>query len=68
MEIKLLSSDKVYWQETWEHEFEINGEKHQFRVWDTPDERQFWFDDEEFWNEEDEVIEGLTIEDLLSWV
>ncbi len=67
MEIKLMGSDRVYYQETWEHEFEIDGEIHQLRVWDTPDERQFWFDDEEYC-EEDEVLEGLTIADLLSWI
>ena len=65
MEIKLLSSDKVYWRDTWEHEFEINGEKHQFRVYDTPDEVEYWFNEEQFYSHEDEVMDGITIEDLL---
>jgi hypothetical protein len=29
------------------------------------DDEQFWFDDEEYYDKEDEVMEGVTIEGLL---
>lgn len=68
MVIKLLESTKVFYQETHEHEFEIDGEKHTLVVFDSPDEQRYWFDDEEYYGREDSVMVGLTIEDLLSWV
>ena len=69
MEIKVLDSDRVYYQETNEYLLEINGESHSFRVFDSSDEEpQYWFDGEEFYNTYDYVMDGLTIEDLLSWI
>ena len=32
------------------------------------DERLFWFDDEIYYNLDDEVMDNLTIQDLLDWV
>jgi|694.fasta_scaffold07283_20 hypothetical protein len=69
MEIKVLDSNRVYYQETNEYLLEINGESHSFRVFDSSDEEpQYWFDGEEFYNTYDYVMDGLTIEDLLSWI
>jgi hypothetical protein len=69
MEIKVLDSNRVYYQETNEYLLEINGESHSFRVFDSSDgEPQYWFDGEEFYNTYDYVMDGLTIEDLLSWI
>ena len=51
MEIKVLDSNRVYYQETNEYLLEINGESHSFRVFDSSDEEpQYWFDGEEFYN------------------
>ena len=67
MEIKVLDSNRVYYQETNEYLLEINGESHSFRVFDSSDEEpQYWFDGEEFYNTYDYVMDGLTIEDLLN--
>jgi hypothetical protein len=69
MEINVLESTRVYYQETNEYLFEIDGEQHSFRVFDSSDEEpQYWFDGEEFYNTYDYVMDGLTIEDLLSWI
>jgi hypothetical protein len=69
MEIKVLDSNRVYYQETNEYLLEINGESHSFRVFDSSDEEpQYWFDGEEYYNTYDYVMDGLTIEDLLSWI
>ena len=38
MEIKVLDSNRVYYQETNEYLLEINGESHSFRVFDSSDE------------------------------
>ena len=68
MDIELKESRRVFYEETVEHKFEINGEEHIFRVFDSMDEQQFWFDDEIYFNSEDEVMDNLTIQDLLDWV
>lgn len=68
MNIELKESRRVFYEETIEHKFEINGEEHVFRVFDSMDEQQFWFDDEIYFNTEDEVMDNLTIQDLLDWV
>lgn len=68
MDIELLDSIRVFYEETIEHKFQINGEEHVFRVFDSMDEQQFWFDDEIYFNTEDEVMDNLTIQDLLDWV
>jgi len=69
MDIKVLSYNKVYYQETNEYLLEIEGEPHSFRVFDSSDEEpQYWFDGEEYYNTYDYVTDGLTIEDLLSWL
>jgi hypothetical protein len=69
MEIKVLDSNRVYYQETNEYLLEINGESHSFRVFDSSDEEpQYWFDGEEYYDTTDDVMDGLTIEDLLSWI
>lgn len=69
MDIKVLDSNRVYYQETNEYLLEINGEPHSFRVFDSSDEEpQYWFDGEEYYNTYDYVMDGLTIEDLLSWL
>jgi hypothetical protein len=69
MEINVLESTRVYYQETNEYLFEIDGEQHSFRVFDSSDEEpQYWFDGEEYYNTYDYVMDGLTIEDLLSWI
>ena len=69
MDIKVLSNNKIYYQETNEYLLEIEGEQHSFRVFDSSDEEpQYWFDGEEYYNTYDYVMDGLTIEDLLSWL
>ena len=69
MEIKVLDSNRVYYQETNEYLLEINGESHSFRVFDSSDEEpQYWFDGEEYYDTTHDVMDGLTIEDLLSWI
>lgn len=68
MEIKFLSGSRVYYQDTFEYQFEIAGQVHEFRLFDTPDTRQFWFDEVVYDFEEDEVLEGITIADLLNLI
>jgi dGTP triphosphohydrolase len=68
MNIELKESRRVFYEETVEHKFEINGQEHVFRVFDSMDEQQFWFDDEIYFNTDDEVMDNLTIQDLLDWI
>lgn len=68
MDIQFINSTRVFYEETYEHKFQINGEEHIFRVFDSMDERQFWFDDEIYFSVDDEVMDNLTIQDLLDWV
>jgi hypothetical protein len=66
MDIKVLDSNRVYYQETNEYLLEIEGEQHSFRVFDSSDEEpQYWFDGEEYYDTSDEVMDNLTIQDLL---
>ena len=68
MDIQFINSSRVFYEETYEHKFQINGEEHIFKVFDSMDERLFWFDDEIYYNLDDEVMDNLTIQDLLDWV
>lgn len=68
MEISVLDRKQVHYEETNEYQLEINGEEHIFRVFDSPDERLFWFDDEIYYSTDDEVMENLTVQDLLDWI
>ena len=68
MDIQLLESRRVFYEETTEHKFQINGEEHTFRFFDSEDEQLYWFDDVEYYNTEDEVMDNLTIQDLLDWI
>jgi len=66
MEVNVLESSKIFYSETNEYLLEIDGEQHSFRVFDSSDEEpQYWFDGEEYYDTSDEVIDGLTIQDLL---
>jgi hypothetical protein len=68
MDIQLLESRRVFYEETTEHKFQINGEEHTFRFFDSENEQLYWFDDVEYYNTEDEVMDNLTIQDLLDWI
>jgi hypothetical protein len=69
MDVNVIQSSRIYYQETNEYLLELDGEQHSFRVFDSSDEEpQYWFDGEEFYNTYDYVMDGLTIEDLLSWI
>ncbi len=68
MDIELKESTRVFYEEIYEHEFLINGEKHIFKVFDSENERLFWFDDEICYSTEDEVMDNLTIQHLLDWI
>jgi hypothetical protein len=69
MEIKVKSTRIISFSETKEHELEINGELHTLRTFDSDYESpMYWFDGEEFYDSEDIVMDGITIEDLLSWI
>ncbi len=65
MEIQVKESRTLHYEKTTEYQLEINGEEHTFRHYDSTDEEQFWFDGEEYYRE-DEVMEGLTIEDIFN--
>lgn len=66
MEVNVLESSKIFYSETNEYLLRIGGEQHSFRVFDSSDEEpQYWFDGEEYYDTSDEVIDGLTIQDLL---
>ena len=67
MDVNVIQSSRIYYQETNEYLLELDGEQHSFRVFDSSDEEpQYWFDGEEFYNTYDYVMDGLTIEDLLN--
>jgi hypothetical protein len=65
MEINIKESRTLHYEKTTEYQLEINSEEHTFRHYDSMDDEQFWFDDEEYYDKEDEVMEGVTIEGLL---
>ena len=69
MDVNVIQSSRIYYQETNEYLLELDGEQHSFRVFDSSDEEpQYWFDGEEYYDTTDYVMDGLTIEDLLSWI
>ena len=63
MEIKVKDSNTIYYAKTIDYTLEIDGKEHTFRFYDSTEEEQYWFDGEEYYRE-DEVMEGLTIEDI----
>ena len=66
MEVNVLESSKIFYSETNEYLLGIDGEQHSFRVFDSSDEEpQYWFDGEEYYDTSDQVMDGLTIQDLL---
>jgi hypothetical protein len=65
MEINIKESRTLHYEKTTEYQIEIDGEEHTFRHYDSMDEELFWFDDEAYYDKEDEVMEGITIESLL---
>lgn len=69
MDVNVIQSSRIYYQETNEYLLEIDGEQHSFRVFDSSDEEpQYWFNGEEYYDTSDEVIDGLTIQDLLDCI
>ena len=65
MEIKVKDSNTIYYAKTIDYTLEIDGQEHTFRFYDSTEEEQYWFDGEEYYRE-DEVMEGLTIDDIFN--
>jgi hypothetical protein len=65
MEIQVKETNTIYYAKTTDYILEIDGQEHTFRFYDSTDEEQYWFDGEEYYRE-DEIMEGLTIEDIFN--
>jgi len=65
MEIKVKENRTLHYEKTTEYNLEIDGQEHTFRFYDSTEEEQYWFDGEEYYRE-DEVMEGLTIDDIFN--
>jgi hypothetical protein len=69
MEITVKSTRIISFSETKERELEINGEMHTLRTFDSNYEDPiYWFDGIEynFSELEEEVMEGITLEEILN--
>jgi hypothetical protein len=66
--IKVLDSKTKYWAETKEYSLEINGDKHILTVFDSSHEEPRWIFDGIQYDEEESVVMGITVADILSWL
>lgn len=66
MKIQINSTRELYRSVTTEYSITINGTNHIFRIYQNSQEGDlYWFDEEAFTLMEDEVLPGITIEDLV---